>query len=184
VNDLSGKTVTSTVTAANLVPYTAAAATAGVDERKITAGTAPANARGWMIQLPAGNGERAVGNPILVSGIVFMPTYVPNMQSVGCSTSGSNWLFGLSSISGLPMLENVRYGSPTGSRPGAATAAIALKTGGTAPVRDVSLSVLPRPTDNKAPPGGSSCWMAVGAAGSQSLYLPYPCGRQSWRQLQ
>lgn len=184
VNDLSGKTVTSTVTAANLVPYTAAAAAAGVDERKITAGAAPANARGWMIQLPAGNGERAVGNPILVSGIVFMPTYVPNMETVGCSTSGSNWLFGLSSISGLPMLENVRYGSPTGSRPASGTAAIALKTGGTAPVRDVSLSVLPRPTDNKAPPGGSSCWMAVGAAGSQSLYLPYPCGRQSWRQLQ
>ena len=72
VNDLSGKTVTSTVTAANLVPYTAAAATAGVDERKITAGTAPANARGWMIQLPAGNGERAVGNPILVLSLIHI----------------------------------------------------------------------------------------------------------------
>lgn len=122
---------------------------------------------------------------MLVSGIMFMPTYVPNLETAGCSTSGSNWLFGLSSLTGAPALENVRSGSPTGVKPAAGTAGLSLKTEGTAPIKDVSLSVIPRLGSGKeGPPGGSSCWMVVGAAGSQSLYLPYPCGRQSWRQLQ
>lgn len=185
VNDIGGKRVTSTLTAANLTPYTADVPATGAEARKIVAGTAPANARGWMINLPASNGERFVGNPLLVSGIMFMPTYVPNLESVGCSTSGSNWLFGLSSLTGAPALENVRTGSPTGVKPAPGTAGLSMKTEGTAPVKDVSLSVIPRLGSGKeGPPGGSSCWMVVGAAGSQSLYLPYPCGRQSWRQLQ
>ena len=185
VNDIGGKRVTSTLTSANLAPYTADAPATGAEARRIVAGTAPANARGWMINLPASNGERFVGNPLLVSGIMFMPTYVPNLETVGCSTSGSNWLFGLSSLTGAPALENVRTGSPTGVKPASGTAGLSLKTEGTAPVKDVSLSVIPRLGSGKeGPPGGSSCWMVVGAAGSQSLYLPYPCGRQSWRQLQ
>ncbi|WP_459002048.1 pilus assembly protein [Stenotrophomonas sp. PSU_St103] len=185
VNDLAGKNVATTVTASNLVPYTAATPATGAEARKIVAGTAPANARGWMVSLPTTNGERFVGNPLLVSGIMFLPTYVPNLESVGCSTSGSNWLFGLSSLTGAAALENVRAGSPKGEKPAAGTAGILLKSEGTAPIRDVSLSVLPRlGTGKEGPPGGSSCWMVVGAAGSQSLYLPYPCGRQSWRQLQ
>ncbi|HEL2977447.1 TPA: pilus assembly protein [Stenotrophomonas maltophilia] len=185
LNDTSGKRAVTTLTAGNLVQYTADTPATGAEERRIVAGNAPAGARGWMINLPTGNGERFVGNPLLVSGIMFMPTYVPNLESVGCSTSGSNWLFGLSSLTGAAALENVRKGSPKGSKPAQGTAGIALKSEGTAPIRDVSLSVIPRLGSGKeGPPGGSSCWMVVGAAGSQSLYLPYPCGRQSWRQLQ
>lgn len=185
VNDIAGKSVATTLTSANLMAYAADAPGAGAEARKIVAGTAPADARGWMINLPAANGERFVGNPLLVSGIMFMPTYVPNLETVGCSTSGSNWLFGLSSLTGAAALENVRTGSPKGVKPAAGTAGISLKSEGTAPIKDVSLSVMPRLASGKeGPPGGSSCWMVVGAAGSQSLYLPYPCGRQSWRQLQ
>ncbi|WMJ68607.1 PilC/PilY family type IV pilus protein [Stenotrophomonas sp. 24(2023)] len=187
VNDLSGKSVTSTLTPDNLVPYTSSAPAAGATERAITLGTAPANARGWVIRLPTANGERFVGNPLLVSGILFMPTYVPNLQTEGCSTSGSNWLFGLSSLTGAPALDQVRYGSAKGTSPAKGTAGVALNTQGTAPVRDLSLSVLPRlgsGSDGSGPPGGSGCWMSVGASGSTPMYLPYPCGRQSWRQLQ
>lgn len=185
VNDVSGKRAATTLTAANLAVYTADTPGVGAEARSITAGAVPANASGWVVNLPTTNGERFVGNPMLVSGIMFMPTYVPNLETVGCSTSGSNWLFGLSSLSGAAALENVRTGSPKGNKPVAGTAGILLKSEGTAPVRDVSLSVMPRLASGKeGPPGGSSCWMVVGAAGSQSLYLPYPCGRQSWRQLQ
>lgn len=145
---------------------------------------------GWYIDLP--KGERAVGYPDIVSGVVFMPTYAASVNSTGCSTIGNNWLFGLDARSGTAALSAVRSGSPTGKSYAAGTAAIALDTGGTAPVKDVAVSVVPRlqapanPGGGAAPPAvpGSGCWMVVNVAGAQPMYLPYPCGRQSWRQIQ
>ncbi|WP_204304951.1 hypothetical protein, partial [Stenotrophomonas maltophilia] len=59
---------------------------------------------------------------------------------------GANWLYGLSSNSGEPALSQVRQGA---TKPVAGTAAVSLATGGSAPVRDVNLSIIPR----LAPPG-------------------------------
>lgn len=143
---------------------------------------------GWYIDLPAG--ERVVGNPSIAAGTVFMPTYVPDPDATGCSGGGANWLFGLNARTGGAGLSNV-FSSPRESSPAHPqnTAAITLVTEGTAPVRNVGVFTLPRPTADQslpAPPDvpGRSCWMAVAVAGADTMYLPYPCGRQSWRQIQ
>lgn len=187
VNDTSIGPALTTLTADNLTPYTVSGDTGA---RQLVLGTAPSPSSGWTIQLPAG--ERSIGNPVVTSGVLFIPTYVPNPDQAGCSTDGSNWLFGVSASNGSAALSQVRYGSPTGESPGAGTAGVSLDTGGNAPVRDVTLGVVPRLTP--PPPGtpgtpppsppGNACWMTVNVAGAESMYLPYPCGRQSWRQIQ
>jgi type IV pilus assembly protein PilY1 len=152
-------------------------------------GTAPAGNAGWTVILPAG--ERFVANPTVSSGIVFMPTYVPKQgESAGCSVDGSNWLFGLNTSTGTAGLSQVRLGSPDGKNPAPGTAALPLSTGGNAPVRDVTTSVVPRlmapekaGTNPPPTPPGTACMMEVTVAGAPPMYLPYPCGRQSWRQI-
>ena len=183
----SGTGTITTINRSNLRPYTVSA---GATTRQVTAGTAPLNSRGWYVQLPAG--ERFVGYPQIASGTVFMPTYAPQQGTAGCATQGFNWLYGLNVRTGGAALSGVRYGSPTGASPGTGTAAVALSTGGTAPVKDVNVSVVPRlqppgfdPSATTPPSApGAGCWMAVSTAGSDTMYVPYPCGRQSWRQLQ
>ncbi|MEN1927570.1 PilC/PilY family type IV pilus protein [Luteimonas sp. MJ250] len=193
VNDIERGPTTSTVTRSNLHGYSI---TTNDTTRTMIAGAIPVGARGWYVDLPAG--ERFVGYPRIATGMVFMPTYAPQAAATGCSTQGFNWLFGLNSRSGAPGLSSVRYGSPTGESPAAGTGAVALDTGGSAPVKDVGVFVVPRlgpPTAPAGGPGGTppgtppappeqGCWMMVTAAGAQQMYLPYPCGRQSWRQLQ
>lgn len=193
VNDMVRGPVTATLTRNNLQSYSV---TTSGTSRTMTAGVLPANARGWYVDLPAG--ERFVGYPRIATGMVFMPTYAPQAAATGCSTAGFNWLFGLNSRTGAPGLSSVRYGSPSGTSPAAGTGAVALDTGGSAPVKDVGVFVVPR-VGPPPPPGGpggpppgtpaptppeQGCWMMVTAAGAQQMYLPYPCGRQSWRQLQ
>src|SRR5262249_48842678 len=77
-----------TLTSANLRPFTAQ-----FDDgmRTLSPGTVPAQSRGWTVTLSGK--ERAVGNPRIVSGVVFMPTYIPS-ESQGCSVDGANWVFG------------------------------------------------------------------------------------------
>jgi type IV pilus assembly protein PilY1 len=154
-------------------------------------GTVPAISLGWYVDLPAG--ERFVGYPELVSGILFMPTYAPLAANSGCSTDGVNWLFGLNPRTGVGALSGVRMGSIGGSTLATGSAGISLNTGGNAPVKDVGVSVVPRlepqvnPKDGSAAPAvpaGSGCWMVVNVAGAAPMYVPYPCGRQSWRQIQ
>lgn len=184
VNDIESGQPTVTITAANLREITVET---GDGSRSLVLGNTPQNNRGWVVVLPAG--ERAVGNPAVTSGVVFMPTYVPN-QAVGCSVDGSNWLFGLNTGTGTAALSQVRLGTPDGKSPGSGTAAVPLSTGGNAPVRDVTTAVVPRlspPANDGNPPPAppeSACVMQISVAGSPPMYLPYPCGRQSWRQIQ
>lgn len=149
---------------------------------------------GWYVDLPAG--ERFVGNPRIAAGVVFMPTYAPQLERTGCSTSGLNWLFALNARSGSAGFDGGRSGSPDGDVYASGVAAVALDTQGTAPVRDVGVNVVPRlspaepgPSDplgaDPPSPPEQGCWMRVTVAGlSEAIFLPYPCGRQSWRQLQ
>ncbi len=195
VNDTSSGAVTSTVTRAQLVARSVNASADGA--RTLSAPSVVTGARGWYVDLPAG--ERFVGNPRIASGVVFMPTYSPQVGSGGCSTTGRNALFGLNARTGAAALSNVRQGSPNGTTPAPGTASLQLNTPGTAPVKDVGVTVLPRVgpavPDPTLPPGtppgtppappAQGCWMTVTAAGLvDPLYLPYPCGRQSWRQVQ
>lgn len=179
VNDTSERQPVSTLVPADLVTYTVTT-TAGV--RSIEAADFSGVASGWNVVLP-GSGERFVGNPSVAAGVVFMPTYLPNSGGEGCSTEGSNWLFGLSPVSGGAAMEQARVGSPGGDPYGQGVAATSLNTGGTAPVKDVAVAVVPRLAGGGGP-GDRACWMVVNVAGAQPLYIPYPCGRQSWRQIQ
>ncbi|MCR6662663.1 MAG: PilC/PilY family type IV pilus protein [Luteimonas sp.] len=194
INDTERVPTTATVALNTLVRYTVTAI-AGVADRTLTRQTNPLNSRGWYVDLPAR--ERFVGNPEIATGVVFMPTYSPNPSASGCSTSGFNSLFGLNARTGAPALSSVRYGSPGGTSPASGTASIGLNTGGTAPVKDVGVMAIPRqpppPLTGGAPgspppappaPPEQGCWMMVSVAGAQAMYLPYPCGRQSWRQIQ
>ena len=187
-NDVVNGAVTTTLTRANLTPNTVV--TSGTS-RSLQTGVAPAGSIGWYVDLPAG--ERAVGYPELASGIMFIPTYAPQEITSGCSTTGSNWLFGLNPRNGVAALSGARSGSPTGPSIAGGTAAVSLTTQGTSPVKDVGVSVIPRlqPPTNPGDgtgvptaPTGPGCWMVVNVAGAQPLYVPYPCGRQSWRQIQ
>jgi len=180
VNDINVGQPATTLTPANLFPYTVEEED---DVRTLAAGTFTGASSGWRITLP-GSGERFVGNPTVSSGIVFMPTYLPSPPQSGCGVDGNNWLFGLNPLSGSAALSNVRVGSPNGTSPGEGTAGMKLNTGGSSPVKDVNVAVVPRPEGGGAGPGGHACWMVVNVAGSAPLYMPYPCGRQSWRQVQ
>ena len=184
---LPAGTVIPTYTAANLRQITV---TTTNDVRKVTLGDPPSDSRGWTVILPAG--ERFIANPTLTSGIVFMPTYLPtrDAEAQGCNVDGSNWLFGLVANSGDAGLSQVRQGTPDGDSPGAGTAGVPLATGGNAPVKDVTTAVVPRlgapdMEEGSDPPAapGAACMMQVSVAGAPPMYLPYPCGRQSWRQI-
>ena len=68
---------------------------------------------------------------------------------------------------------------------------MALITGGTAPVKDVAVMTAPRvgmldasATDDDIKDAlDAQCSMVVRVAGAPPMYLPRPCGRQSWRQV-
>lgn len=159
---------------------------------------ATGNQRGWYVDLIAG--ERFVGFPSIAAGVVFMPTYRPDPDAGGCSVGGANWVFGLNARTGAAALGNVSS-SPGGGLSyrddAAAVELVDAATGDSisAPIRDLAVQVVPRlgpgipadPSDPGAPPdppGGPSCWMLISAPGADAMYLPYPCGRQSWRQIQ
>ena len=152
---------------------------------------------GWYLDLGVTTGglvvptgERFVGNPRIESGVVFFPTYEPTAAS-SCGGPGANRLYGLSALNGGASLYAVRQGSPAGAAYGGGTGAIPLTTGGTAPVKDVAVMATPRlgPLDagataaEQAAAVGSRCWMVIQVAGAPPLYMPRPCGRQSWRQV-
>lgn len=194
VNDAADSTIQSiygvldtnaagTLTITNLFQRNILVSTA--DTRTISSGAIPFGRSGWYINLPAG--ERAVGYPRVASGVLFIPTYSPTVTD-GCSTSGMNWLYGLNTKTGTAALAGVRFGSTSGTTQGAGVGAVSLDTSGTAPVKDVGLTVLSRaapPNPGETAPPDDGCWMRVTVPGmAQAMFVPYPCGRQSWRQIQ
>ncbi|MES5815660.1 PilC/PilY family type IV pilus protein [Pseudoxanthomonas sp. Soil82] len=158
--------------------------------RQTTNDALGAGKSGWYIDLPAG--ERMVGYPRIESGVVFFPTYEPSATGADdCSVNGTNWLYGLNALSGGAAMTSVRMGSPTGGSPSSTTGAVALNTGGSAPVKDVAVMTSPRvqPLGAGATQAeidsalAAQCSMVIRVAGAPAMYLPRPCGRQSWRQV-
>lgn len=160
-------------------------AVSGTTTRTISPATMGAGYSGWYVELPAG--ERSVGYPRVASGVLFIPTYAPTTAD-GCSTQGTNWLYGLNTRTGAPALDSVRFGSTTGPTQGTNVGAVVLNTLGTSPVKDVGLTVLSRaapPNPGVTGVGDDGCWMRITVPGmADAMFVPYPCGRQSWRQLQ
>ncbi|WP_454831865.1 pilus assembly protein [Pseudoxanthomonas wuyuanensis] len=167
-------------------------------DRIITTSLSTPGKLGWYLDLgvsgqsgnPVATGERSVGNPVIQNGVVFFPTYEPT-TAVGCTTGGANRLYGLSAFNGGASLASVRIGSPTGAKSGEGTGALALDTKGSAPVKDVGVMSTPRisplgpnPTPaEQAAALAAQCSMVIQVSGAPSLYMPRPCGRQSWRQV-
>lgn len=191
VNDLVNGAITTTLTRANL---TGSTANIVGDLRTLTTGTPPANPRGWYIDLA--NRERFVGNPTLSNGMLSMPTYVPNdprATNASCAVPGDNWLFGLQPLTGAGALGRATLGSPTGTgfAPGTAGFKSTSKSG--SPITNANPFALPRqrPAElggggggTAPPPPPENVCMGGIKFGPDTLYIPYPCGRQSWRQIQ
>ncbi len=153
---------------------------ASVTPRKITPGGLGFGYSGWYLDLPAK--ERVISYPRVASGVLFITTYAPSVAH-GCSTGGDNWLYGLNTRTGTAALASVRFGSTTGATQGAGVGAVPLVTGGSAPVKELAVNIV---STSRLPPGETQrCWMRITVPGmSQPMFVPYPCGRQSWRQLQ
>ncbi len=153
--------------------------------------------RGWYVDLVLNNsveGERFVGNPNIQNGTVFFTSYVPGTAICG-SGGGVNWLYGLNLLTGggaMSGLSPTIGGSPvcTGNCGG-----VALNKNGSLgqgpPVKDTSIFV---PKLASCDPTVSSCTVdklleaeactfVLRAPGADAMYMPRPCGRQSWRQI-
>ena len=174
---------TDTIVPADL--FARSIATGADNTRTITPGGMGYGYAGWRIDLPAG--ERVVSYPRVASGVLFIPTYAPT-EVDGCSTGGTNWLFGLDTRTGAPAMENVRFGGMDGDTQGEDVGAVQLDTDGSSPVRDVGVGIVSTSRPIIPASGGDPlprCWMRITVPGmSEAMFVPYPCGRQSWRQLQ
>ncbi|RDZ29212.1 pilus assembly protein [Lysobacter silvisoli] len=160
---------------------------------------------GWYMDLavkvgaaaPVQTGERMVGRPRVQDGTFFFPTFEPitassaNAAESGCAAGGTNWLYGLSALSGSAYMSSVRPGSPTGDPMSAGSGALRLEADTSGPITDVNVMSPPPP----APLGSGAtqaeidarlntpqCSRIVQAAGGPPLYKWGMCGRQSWRQ--
>lgn len=187
LNDTVVGAITSTLTRANLTGSTTTATASG---RGLSRGTAPAGSRGWYIDLPAG--ERFVGQPAISDGDVAMRTYVPSPSATGCASTGVNWTYRVQAFSGNAALGGARIGSPTGEA--LADGTVGIQTpGGSAAITGVGMGSLQGQDVADPPPGGPTgtpptpthqCWGYMTNGTGEKVYLPYPCGRQSWRQIQ
>ncbi|QQP98067.1 pilus assembly protein [Lysobacter enzymogenes] len=157
---------------------------------------------GWYINMgvdqngngnPIATGERFVGFPRVQNGTIFFTTYDPS-NTDSCATTGANWLYGLTALSGASNLSAGRLDSPTGEQLGNDTGAI--KTtggggGGGGPNKEVGVfttgggNILSAGATKEEIEAAMAarCSVVVQTAGARPVYLPRPCGRQSWRQI-
>jgi type IV pilus assembly protein PilY1 len=188
---------------ANLVQQTITTGTAsnGYSVRDVSRNAVSyTSARGWYIDLIVGSsieGERFVGNPNIQNGSVFFTSYIPGTAICGTG-GGVNWLYGVNLLTGGGAMSGL---SPTvGGDPVCSgnCGGVALTKGGSGsgpnqgpPVKDTNIFV---PKLTPCDPTQSSCTadelikseqctFVMRAQGADPLYLPRPCGRQSWRQI-
>jgi len=155
--------------------------------------------RGWLLDLVVGSttpkGERFIGNPRVQNGKVFFTTFEPKGDA--CSPGGNNFLYFLDAITGQPAGGNISIGAPEPTLAECTTACGALSILDGAPVRDTILTVPTPPSiaglncaigPGCVPPAPNApvprCTLVLQTPGGQPIFLPRPCGRQSWRQLE
>lgn len=153
--------------------------------------------RGWYVDLLVGNtidGERFVGNPNIQNGTVFFTTYVPGTAICG-SGGGVNWLYGLNLLTGGGAMSGLSTSINGTSVCTGNCGAVALNKGGAPaqgpPVKDTSIFV-PKLTPCDPTKAtctvqqlldAEACTFVLRAPGADAMYMPRPCGRQSWRQI-
>ncbi|SEK68911.1 type IV pilus assembly protein PilY1 [Pseudoxanthomonas sp. GM95] len=184
----------------------------GVTTRNVSNGAVNyASARGWYVDLSlptvSGSGatainyygERFFGTPRIQNGKVFFTTFAPGGVDCG-SGGGFNWLYGLDLLTGGGDMSGLTL-TPGGTSVCTANCgAIALNASdqSSTPVRTTSILV-PQSggatvcksgdpgcvfgTSLDAGLAAQQCTLVLKAVGAAPLYLPRPCGRQSWRQI-
>ncbi len=188
INDITAGAITTTLTRANL---TGSSVTTNADLRVLSRATPPSGSRGWYVDLPGG--ERFVGQPTISDGDVYLRTYVPSPSATGCASAGTNWTFVLQAFSGNGALGGSRIGSTKGAELASGTAGIKTPSEGSAAMTDVGVNALTGQPLAPVPPGGPTgtpptpdhqCWKWFNNGTGPQVFRPYPCGRQSWRQIQ
>ncbi|KAA9003538.1 pilus assembly protein PilC [Stenotrophomonas cyclobalanopsidis] len=153
--------------------------------------------RGWYVDLVVGNtieGERFVGNPTIQNGTVFFTTYVPGTAICG-SGGGVNWMYGLNLLTGGGAMSGLTTSINGQSVCSGNCGAVALNKGGSTgqgpPVKDSNIFV-PKLTPCDPTKAtctvqqlldAEACTFVLRAQGADAMYMPRPCGRQSWRQI-
>lgn len=153
--------------------------------------------RGWYVDLVVGGtveGERFVGTPTIQNGTVFFTTYVPGTAICG-SGGGINWMYGLNLLTGggamSGLTTSINGQSVCSGNCGAVALNKAGSTGQGPPVKSSNIFV-PKltPCDpTKATCSvqqlldAEACTFVLRAQGADAMYMPRPCGRQSWRQI-
>lgn len=152
--------------------------------RSVSSNISSSSNQGWYVDL-LGPGERVVSTPRLANGTVFFTTYQPSVTA-NCGTAGSNWLYGLSALTGAGSLSSVTVENNSQNKFTNQTGAIALTGGGTAPIRDVGVFSTPRLDGASADGGGvqkQQCSLVIKTPGGSDMFMDRACGRQSWRQI-
>ena len=152
--------------------------------------------RGWYVDLAVGGvqeGERFVGTPTLQNGKVFFTTY--ESSSATCSPGGGvNWLYGLNLLTGGGGMSGVSITPGGASVCTGNCGAVPLNSAdnGAPPTRTTNIFIPPLvPCDPLTDATCTidrqleleQCTLVLRAVGANPLYLPRPCGRQSWRQV-
>jgi len=156
---------------------------------------------GWYVDLrvtgKSATGERFIGTPRLQNGIVFFTAFEP----VGgdCRAGGRNWLYGLDLMSGAGAMSGVSA-TPGGASVCSGNCAGITSEATGAPVKDTDVLLPPPPAGNivscgandpnctnpdglQAALAAKQCSLVLRSEGTKPLYMPRPCGRQSWRQI-
>lgn len=154
-----------------------------------------ATKRGWYVDLKVGSlgaGERFIGSPRLQSGKVIFTTYESG-DAVCSSGGGTNWEYALDLLTGGGAMAGVTT-TPGGESvcTGDCGALSLNKDGVTSPPVKTTNVFLPKlsgcdPLDPSCTLEelilAEQCTFVLRAVGADPLYLPRPCGRQSWRQV-
>ncbi|MCD9029783.1 pilus assembly protein PilC [Luteimonas sp. BDR2-5] len=156
--------------------------------------------RGWYVDLfpdATLSGERFIGTPTLQNGKVFFTTYEPTLSVCG-SGGGVNWLYGLNVLTGGGGMAGVSL-TPEGA--GSGEDAVCTGDCGAIPLNPEDETGPPTRTSNIFVPPVvpcdpahpdcdvdrrlelSKCTLVLRAVGAEPLFMPRPCGRQSWRQV-
>jgi len=152
--------------------------------------------RGWYVDLKVvtGNaiGERFIGTPSIQNGKVFFTTFTPG-EATCLPGGGINWLYGLDILSGAGGLSGLSLTPGGDSMCTGNCGAVSLNKDAkpSPPVKDSSIFVPKLAPCDPADPActldkqiqSEMCTFVLRAIGAPPLYMPRPCGRQSWRQV-
>ena len=157
-----------------------------------------ASKRGWYVDLVVSggdaDGERFIGSPRLQNGRVIFTTFEPNGGSECDPNGGTNWLYALNLLNGAGNMSGITTSASGSSVCTGDCGGIALNKDGKSspPVRETGIFVPPQgevtcdatdPTCVQKKLDAEKCTFVLRAPGADPLYLPRPCGRQSWRQV-